>query len=414
MANADLGVRPKRDDSFGGEAFSTKILEFMALGVPVLVASTRIDRYYFKEDLLRFFKSSDADALAVAMVDAYQNRAVGTARAANALAFIEHNNWSDEEAKTTSTSSTISSGHLSEALLPARGSGDMRLDRHITNMLAARGVRSAGASAIPILMYHGVHEQCDVARSPYYRTVTSPARFDRHMKLLRERGYRTLQLGELLKCLEVGDTDVPPPVFGLGKAVVITFDDALESFATHAYPILERDHYTATVFIPSAYIGRSFVTGEPCMSNGQLRELTRVGVEFGSHTANHPKLYGADAQTIRRELRQSRKDISEAIDLDVDLFSYPFAFPSHDRGFVRLLEQELEAAGYRGGTTTSIGRASARSPRQSRPSSHPVNDCDDDRLFMGKIDGHYDWLATAQGAFRHAKHWKSWLGGRGY
>ena len=58
------------------------------------------------------------------------------------------------------------------------------------------------------------------------------------------------------------------------------------------------------------------------MSNGQLRELTRVGVEFGSHTANHPKLYGADAQTIRRELRQSRKDISEAIDLDVDLFSY--------------------------------------------------------------------------------------------
>ena len=78
---------------------------------------------------------------------------------------------------------------------------------------------------------------------------------------------------------------------------------------------------------------------------------------------------------------------------------------------MRLLEQELEAAGYRGGTTTSIGRASARSPRYFLPRL-PVNDCDDDRLFMGKIDGHYDWLATAQGAFRHAKHWKSWLGGR--
>ena len=46
MANADLGVVPKRNDSFGGEAFSTKILEFMALGVPLLLADTRIDRHY--------------------------------------------------------------------------------------------------------------------------------------------------------------------------------------------------------------------------------------------------------------------------------------------------------------------------------------------------------------------------------
>jgi glycosyltransferase involved in cell wall biosynthesis len=33
MANADLGVVPKRNDSFSGDAFSTKIFEFMALGV---------------------------------------------------------------------------------------------------------------------------------------------------------------------------------------------------------------------------------------------------------------------------------------------------------------------------------------------------------------------------------------------
>lgn len=47
MANADLGVVPKRNDSFGGEAFSTKILEFMALGIPVVVADTKIDKCYF-------------------------------------------------------------------------------------------------------------------------------------------------------------------------------------------------------------------------------------------------------------------------------------------------------------------------------------------------------------------------------
>ena len=37
MANADLGIVPKRNDPFGGEAFSTKILEFMSLGIPIVV-----------------------------------------------------------------------------------------------------------------------------------------------------------------------------------------------------------------------------------------------------------------------------------------------------------------------------------------------------------------------------------------
>ena len=41
MENADLGIVPKRSDTFGDEAFSTKILEFMALRVPVIVSNTR-------------------------------------------------------------------------------------------------------------------------------------------------------------------------------------------------------------------------------------------------------------------------------------------------------------------------------------------------------------------------------------
>jgi glycosyltransferase involved in cell wall biosynthesis len=94
MANADLGVVPKRNDSFGGEAFSTKILEFMSLGVPVLVADTRIDRHYFNDTLLRFFKSSDVESLAQAMLDAYRERDRGAAMAANALAYVAQNSWS--------------------------------------------------------------------------------------------------------------------------------------------------------------------------------------------------------------------------------------------------------------------------------------------------------------------------------
>ena len=64
MAEADLGIVPKRNDSFGDEAFSTKILEFMASGVPVVVSSTRVDRHYFNDKVVRFFPSGDIGRLA--------------------------------------------------------------------------------------------------------------------------------------------------------------------------------------------------------------------------------------------------------------------------------------------------------------------------------------------------------------
>src|ERR1039458_184132 len=63
MADADLGVVPKRADSFGNEAYSTKIMEFMSLGIPTVVSSTRIDRFYFDDSVVRFFESGNVDAL---------------------------------------------------------------------------------------------------------------------------------------------------------------------------------------------------------------------------------------------------------------------------------------------------------------------------------------------------------------
>jgi len=93
MANADLGVVPKRNDSFGGDAFSTKILEFMALGVPVVVAKTRIDDHYFDESLLRFFTPADEAELAHAFLDAYHRRERSAELASRALAYVHENSW---------------------------------------------------------------------------------------------------------------------------------------------------------------------------------------------------------------------------------------------------------------------------------------------------------------------------------
>lgn len=68
MANADLAVVPKRADSFGNEAASTKVLEFMSLGVPVVLTRTTIDTQLFDESLVTFFESDNEGDLALSLI----------------------------------------------------------------------------------------------------------------------------------------------------------------------------------------------------------------------------------------------------------------------------------------------------------------------------------------------------------
>lgn len=94
MANADLGVVPKRADSFGNEAYSTKIMEFMSLAVPVVVSNTRIDRFYFDDSVVRFFESGNADALATAMLDVLRDPSLRERLTAIASAYAQRHSWS--------------------------------------------------------------------------------------------------------------------------------------------------------------------------------------------------------------------------------------------------------------------------------------------------------------------------------
>ena len=97
MAEADLAVVPKRNDSFGGDAFSTKILEFMALGIPVVAAATRIDRYYFNDSIIRFFEPENAEELASAIKELVRRRDMRERLALNAASFVSDYIWDKKE-----------------------------------------------------------------------------------------------------------------------------------------------------------------------------------------------------------------------------------------------------------------------------------------------------------------------------
>ena len=93
MADADLGVVPKRADSFGNEAYSTKIMEFMSVGVPVVISSTKIDRFYFNDSIVRFFESGNVDALAEGMLALLNNTALREGMVKRAGQYVKENSW---------------------------------------------------------------------------------------------------------------------------------------------------------------------------------------------------------------------------------------------------------------------------------------------------------------------------------
>ncbi len=271
-----------------------------------------------------------------------------------------------------------------------------RLDRLATLYFfrPLQRLRLAPKSGIPILMYHSISEAAEQNRHPYFCTSTAPAIFAEHMRLLHKQNYLTVSLQDAVQRLEA-------PGQSYDKLVVLTFDDGYQDFFTDAFPILSKYGFTATVFLPTAYIGKTArrFKGNDCLTWDQIRELRTAGTHFGSHTVTHPQLRTLKTQAVREELRDSKETIEDKLGCPVNSFAYPFALPEGDHAFTQRLRTMLEETGYETGVSTRVGTAD-RTDDKFFAKRLPVNSGDDSRLFAAKLAGAYDWLQTLQYAWK--------------
>lgn len=276
-----------------------------------------------------------------------------------------------------------------------------RLDRFLTLYLfypLLKRRSSAVEPKIPILMYHSISDDDTEPGIPaYYRTATPSALFREQMHWLHKNDYAVISLTRAIRRLEMKTADND-------RYVVLTFDDGFYDFIKHAWPILGDFGFTATVFLPTAFIGikRKLFKGRECLIWPEVRELNRYGISFGSHTVNHVQLYDLDWPKIERELIDSKHGLEDQIGSPANEFAYPFAYPQADETFCHHFSNTLQKCGYHYCVTTCIGRTSLGDNRL-RLRRLPVNGADDLALFGAKIQGAYDWVALGQSFIKFTK-----------
>jgi peptidoglycan/xylan/chitin deacetylase (PgdA/CDA1 family) len=251
---------------------------------------------------------------------------------------------------------------------------------------------------IPILMYHSISDGEADGGHPYFDTRTSPRMFGQHMKYLRDNRYSLISP-------EAVAAKFDQTGFGDQKCAVITFDDGFRDFYTNAFPVLSKYGFTATMYLPTAYIQQQTqrFKGIDCLSWNEVRELQRAGMRFGSHTVTHPVLTQVSHAQLETELAGSKKTIEQELGTRVNSFAYPYAFPEADREFTQRLRGTLENAGYENGVSTVIG--STHAPQDKFFMKRlPANSWDDPALFQAKLAGDYDWLNFLQST---SKSWKA-------
>ena len=209
--------------------------------------------------------------------------------------------------------------------------------------------RSGRWRGLRLLCYHSVVDEPTLTLLSKRTLVISEEGFRRNLETIRTSGYQVLSMAHALELLESGGS-------AYGQYICITFDDGrLDNFTT-AWPILRNYDYSAHFFVNSAFVGThaqgaqdSYV--DRFMAADQMRAMMSEGASFGSHGQTHRDLTTLDAESIRRELSESRRELEEMLGTPVVTHAYPYAL--YDK---RVL-QEIRDVGYSYGFKVNTGVA---------------------------------------------------------
>ncbi len=200
---------------------------------------------------------------------------------------------------------------------------------------------------IPVLLYHKI--DLPTSDVKIRGAFTSPRKFARQIGFLKKKGFEFYTASELAGAF-IANGEFPP------NSIAITFDDGWKDNYLHAFPVLKKFGVKATIFLVPECIGqntdRVTAQGEgprEHLSQSEIAEMSRYGIEFGSHSMSH-KLFDriSPAETLY-EITESKKFIEGRLQKECSVFAYPAGF------YTDFAKEEIKKAGYRAAFSTVYG-----------------------------------------------------------
>jgi glycosyltransferase involved in cell wall biosynthesis len=97
ILKSDLAVVPYRNGVFSGEILPTKMMEYAALGIPIIAAKTPAISEYFNEKAVFLFTPENVNELANCILMLYHDRQKLANLSQNIMKFIEIYKWEDQK-----------------------------------------------------------------------------------------------------------------------------------------------------------------------------------------------------------------------------------------------------------------------------------------------------------------------------
>ena len=165
----------------------------------------------------------------------------------------------------------------------------------------------------------------------------SPENLEKMVKFLAEKKVKTLTFWDL-KFLEWG-LEKPPK-----KAVILTFDDGYQNHLAAA-KILKKWNLRGVFFVISERVG-----SPDYLNWDEVREISKMGHEIGSHSATHADLTTLSDEKLRAEIAKSKRKIELEIGQKVISFCFPAG--KYDTRAIKILRDEK----YEFARTTRAGK----------------------------------------------------------
>lgn len=170
------------------------------------------------------------------------------------------------------------------------------------------------STGVIFLMYHEIQlpqrELCETDPG-YIRYIVTENDFREHLALLHTNSWQVLNVSEALKSFNNEGKNTQ-------KRVCLTFDDGCATDLLVVAPLLREKSFNATFYVTVDHLDR-----RGYLTTDELRALSDLGFEIGSHAMTHRYLNNLDRNELQVEVAESKQRLEQLTGRPVLHFSCP-------------------------------------------------------------------------------------------